>query len=104
MGENLAVPGRLSVRTPMQWTGDDHVLAHQCVWDGSCVVAVHNLSAEPRPVTVPLPEAGDVDRVVDLYAEAEPVGPLERPRLDVKLEGHGYRSYRLQRRRTNTAP
>jgi trehalose synthase len=172
MGENLDIPGRLSVRTPMQWTdernggfsparpsqlarpvvqgeygplavnvahqrrdpesllnwmermirrrrecpefgwgaaalletGDNSVLAHQCEWNASRVVAVHNLSAEPRQVTVNLSDCGGIDRVVDLLATAEPVRPLEAPRLELKLEGFGYRWYRLQRQGTNTAP
>ena len=172
MGENLDVPGRLSVRTPMQWTGernggfscapparlprpvtqgrygplalnaadqrrdpdsllnwmeriirrrrecpefgwgtatvldvaDNSVLAHQCEWDASRVIALHNLSAEPREVMVDLADVADIDRVVDLLATAEPVRRLETSRLEVKLEGHGYRWYRLQRRGTNTAP
>ncbi len=36
------------------------VLAHACTWEGSTVVAVHNLAAEPVAVdlTVPLPDDG----------------------------------------------
>jgi trehalose synthase len=172
MGENLDVPGRLSVRTPMQWAdernagfstarpgrlprpvvdgrygpmavnvtaqrrdpdsllnwmerlirrrrecpefgwgtatlvdvADDSVLVHQCEWEDSRVLAVHNLNAEPREVTVDLGDTGDTDRVVDLLATAEPVRRLETARLELKLEGYGYRWYRLQRRGTNTTP
>jgi trehalose synthase len=172
MGENLAVPGRLSVRTPMQWAdernagfstarpsqlprpvvegqygpmavnvaaqrrdpdsllnwmerlirrrrespefgwgemtvldaSDNAVLAHRCEWEGTWVVAVHNLSAEPRTVKVDVGDAPDVDRLVDLLATAEPVHRFETPTLELKLEGYGYRWYRLQRRGTNTTP
>jgi trehalose synthase len=175
MGENLAVDGRLSVRTPMQWAdernagfstarpsslprpvvdgqygpmavnaaaqrrdpdsllnwmerlirrrrecpefgwgtmtvleaSDDAVLAHQCEWDGNRVVAVHNLGAEPRAVKIQLgPGRGDraEDRLVDLLATTDPVHPLDRESLELKLEGYGYRWFRLQRAGTNTTP
>ena len=171
MGENLAIPGRLSVRTPMQWadernggfstatpgrlsrpvvegrfgpmavnatgqrrdpdsllnwmerlirrrrecpefgwgattvldTGDNCVLAHQCEWEGSRVLALHNLSPEPREVKLPIDGAGDGDRLVDLLARTDPL-PLEGPALELKLEGHGYRWYRLQLAGTTTTP
>lgn len=91
-------------KTTLLDTAGRAVLVHQCAWDGSRVVAVHNLSAEPREVVVRLPGVGDVDRVVDLLATAEPVRRLEAARLELKLEGYGYRWYRLQREGTNTAP
>jgi trehalose synthase len=175
MGENLAVDGRLSVRTPMQWadernagfstarasalprpvvegqygpmavnaaaqrrdpdsllnwmerlirrrrecpefgwgaptvldTSDDAVLAHQCEWDGNRALAVHNLGAEPRSARIQLGgEAGDgeEDRIVDLLATTDPVHHLDRATLDLKLEGYGYRWFRLQRTGENTTP
>jgi trehalose synthase len=173
MGENLAVPGRLSVRTPMQWTDernggfssarpsrlprpvvegrfgplacnvadqrrdpdsllnwvervlrrrretpeigwgsmtlldsgkDQAVLAHRCDWDESSVVAVHNFSAEPRQAAIALGDTQDVDRVIDLLDEGRPVRALDEPVLDVKLDGFGYRWFRLQRKATQTAP
>ena len=175
MGENLAVDGRLSVRTPMQWadernagfstarpgalprpvvegqfgpmavnaaaqrrdpdsllnwmerlirrrrecpefgwgtptvldTSDDAVLAHQCEWDGNRALAVHNLGAEPRSVKIRLGRGpGDVeeDRLVDLLTTTDPVHRLERGALELKLEGYGYRWFRLQRAGTNTTP
>jgi trehalose synthase len=172
MGENLAVPGRLSVRTPMQWAdernggfstaapsrltrpivegrfgpmavnatdqrrdpdsllnwmerlirrrrecpefgwgkatvldaGDNSVLMHQCEWEGSRVFAVHNLSAEPREVKLPITGAGEGDRLVNLLARTEPVLPLDGPAADLKLEGHAYRWYRLHREGSTTTP
>ena len=172
MGENLDIPGRLSVRTPMQWTSernggfsgarpsqltrpvvageygplainvadqrrdpdsllnwmerlmrrrretpefgwgrttvldlaDNAVLAHRCDWDGSVVVAFHNLSREPREVTVHLRDIAGVDRVIDLLDETGPIRALERSRLRLKLDGYGYRWLRLQREGTRTAP
>lgn len=162
MGENLAVPGRLAVRTPMQWSagknggfstaapsrlrtpiveggfGPEHVnvsaqrrdpdsllsfmtllvrryrecpelgwgafavleqphtqvLAHSVTWDDACLMALHNLSADP--VTVPLvlaePEPGT--RLVDLLcAGAHDVG--EDGSVEVLLPAYGFRWLRV---------
>ncbi len=146
MVENMAIEGRLSSRSPMQWSDhahagfstapegarlcrplpDDHsanvaeqrrdphsllnwierlirqrkecpefgwgrlellhaegsVLVHRCVWDGSAVVAAHNLG--DKRATVPLP--GDCARLTDLLGtdDAEPGGELT-------LEPYGFR-------------
>ncbi|MGH9278875.1 MAG: alpha-amylase family protein [Acidimicrobiales bacterium] len=172
MGENLDVPGRMSVRTPMQWTdernagfspappsrlprpvtegrfgplavnvadqrrhpgsllnwfervirrrretpefgwgtatlldagGDNAVLAHRCDWDASSVVAVHNLSSEPRHARIDLGDTENVDRVVDLLDGAAPQ-PLARSVLETKLDGYGYQWLRLQRHGSRTVP
>jgi trehalose synthase len=163
MGENLAVEGRLSVRTPMQWSdgrsagfsdappsrlrrplpdgrfgplavnvadqerdpdsflnwmarlarrrretptfgwgdwslidpGDPAVLAHRCDWEGTSVLAVHNLSAEPRQVTLDV--AVDANgRVVDLLDRDGSWSPLDGRGLALKLGGYGYRWLQLQ--------
>jgi trehalose synthase len=164
MGENLDIEGRLSVRTPMQWTdgrnagfsdadpsrlrrpipdgpygpeginvteqtrdegsllnwmsrlarrrretpefgwgrctlvdsGDHAVLAHRCDWAGRAVLAIHNLSAEPREVELRL----EVDRddeltVLDLLDLAGPRNKVDGDRLAVEIEGYGYRWLRL---------
>ena len=166
MGENLDIDGRLSVRTPMQWTdgrnagfsdappsrlrrpipegrfgplavnaadqerdpdsllnwtmrlarrrretpefgwgdwslidtGDHAVLAHRCTWEGSTVVAVHNLSAEPRELELPLRDGGADDELTvrDLLDQDGPLQPLDGRRLAMKLEGYGYRWLRLK--------
>ena len=88
---------------------DDAVLAHQCQWEGNRVLAVHNLGAEPRAVKVRLGRSdggggGEEDRIVDLLATTDPVQPLDGPTLELKLEGYGYRWFRLQRSGTNTTP
>jgi len=164
MGENLDVPGRLAVRTPMQWSdhknggfstaaksklpaavveggyGPQHVsvsaqrrdpdsllsfmtlltqryrecpelgwgqfavldqphpqvLAHSVTWDEACLVAVHNLSAEP--VTVPLTLEGlDADtRLVDLLCDGtHEVGPGGA--VEVPLPAYGFRWLRVVR-------
>jgi maltose alpha-D-glucosyltransferase/alpha-amylase len=137
MGENLAVEGRMAVRTPMQWSaernggfsivddvarlrrpltegrfGPEHVnvaaerrdpgsllnwferlirrrrecpelgfgtlellesgapsvLAHRCDWDGSTIVAVHELAGREAEVTV---SVRDGEALVDLFADDE---------------------------------
>jgi trehalose synthase len=165
MGENLDIDGRLSVRTPMQWThgrnagfsearpsrlrrpipegrfgplavnvadqerdpdslltwmvrlarrrretpefgwgdwslldaGDDAVLAHRCDWEGRTVVAIHNLSAEPRALELPLgePQSDDDLRVLDLLERDGSLHAVDGGRLVVTLEGYGYRWLRL---------
>jgi maltose alpha-D-glucosyltransferase/alpha-amylase len=172
MAENLDVPGRLSVRTPMQWTdernagfspaptsrlprpvgegrfgpmavnvaeqrrdpnsllnwfervirrrretpefgwgavtlldtgGDNAVLAHRCDWDGSTVVAVHNLSAEPRHAKIHLAGVEGFDRLTDLLSDTAP-RRLAEPVLELKLEGYGFHWFRLQREGSRTVP
>ncbi|MEA2246883.1 MAG: hypothetical protein QOH46_1412 [Solirubrobacteraceae bacterium] len=137
MGENLAIEGRLSVRTPMQWsaepnagfstvedpsklrrrlptgpfgpervnvaaqrrdpgsllnwferlirrrrecpelgfgtleildTGARSVLAHRCDWDGSTIVAVHELAGQEAEVKLAVK---DGEALVDLFGDAE---------------------------------
>jgi maltose alpha-D-glucosyltransferase/alpha-amylase len=172
MGENLDVPGRLSVRTPMQWADernagfsaarpsrlprpvaegrygpmavnvtdqrrdpdsllnwmerlirrrrecpefgwgeptvldvtDDAVLAHQCEWDGSRVVAIHNFSDQPREITVKLGKVSEFDRLVDLLVSGDPEPCPQSGNLQVKLESFGHRWYRLHRRDSYTTP
>jgi hypothetical protein len=52
------------------------------------------------------PEADDggEDRIVDLLATTDPVHRLDGSTLELKLEGYGYRWFRLQRSGTNTTP
>lgn len=166
MGENLDIDGRLSVRTPMQWTdgrnagfsaaqparlrrpipegrfgplavnvadqerdpdsllnwmmrlarrrretpefgwgdwslvdtGDDAVLAHRCDWEDGTVLAVHNLSAEPRELELPVGDGADDDDVTvrDLLDLDGSLQPVDRGHLAIKLEGYGYRWLRLR--------
>jgi trehalose synthase len=170
MGENLDVDGRLSVRTPMQWSdernggfstarpsqlhrpvvegrfgpmavnvadqrrdpgsllnwmermirrrretpelgwgayevvdaGDRAVLAHVATWEGGHVLLLHNVSAEPREVRVPV--GGDVEHAVDLIDGGRAVHDVDGGTLEVKLEGYGYRWLRLQAAGQQTPP
>jgi maltose alpha-D-glucosyltransferase/alpha-amylase len=149
MVENLDITGRLSSRTPMQWSGDTHAgfssapdgarlsrplpenrtanvadqrrdphsllnwmerlirqrkecpefgwgqlevlhakksaLVHRCAWDGTAVVAVHNLG--DAPVTVPLPE--DCTRLSDLLGTND-----AKPGEKITVEPYGFHWFR----------
>jgi maltose alpha-D-glucosyltransferase / alpha-amylase len=162
MGDDLALPGRLAVRTPMQWsaeanggfsaapaealvrpvvrdgefgyprvnvdaqrrdprsllnfflrlirtrkecpelgqgelrvldTGDEAVFAHRCEWRGGIALAVHNLSAEPRTVSLPLPDA-DLAHLVDLLGDRS-YDRVEAALPEFRMEGYGYRWMRV---------
>jgi trehalose synthase len=173
MGENLDIEGRLSVRSPMQWSDERHggfstapegadlcrpvtadprfapaevnvagqrrdadsqlnwmerlirrrrecpelgwgtftlietaepaVLAHRCDWDGSAVVAVHNLSSAAVRTEVAIEDAEDCEALVDLFHAAD-----ERPgadgRLALELEPYGHRWFRVRRAGQRVAP
>ena len=171
MGENLAAPDRLAVRTPMQWsdeagagfspadpstfptpvtegeygplavnvtqqrrdagsllnwferlvrrrretpelglgawsviaTPEPAVLAHRCDWDGSTVVAVHNFSAEPCRLDVPLDGVDDAVGAVELL-DGVPETELDEPVLHLELAGYGYRWFRVRREGQRRTP
>jgi maltose alpha-D-glucosyltransferase/alpha-amylase len=171
MGENLAAPDRLAVRTPMQWsdeagagfspadpstfptpvtegeygplavnvtqqrrdagsllnwferlvrrrretpelglgawsviaTPEPAVLAHRCDWDGSTVVAVHNFSAEPCRLDVPLDGLDDAVGAVELL-DGVPETELDEPVLHLELGGYGYRWFRVRREGQRRTP
>ena len=160
MRESLEIPGRMSVRSPMQWSSERHrgfttadkpgrppapgeaevaaqrrdpdslltwmellirrrrecpelgwgeltvldardqaVLAHQCEWDGSTILAVHSFDAEPREVRL---DVGEADAVIDL------LGPDELESRDgrviVELGRYGHRWFRVRRPGQRVAP
>jgi trehalose synthase len=70
------------------------VLAHRCRWEGSTVVAVHNLSAEPVTTRLQLAaeDLGDERpaRLGDLFAHEE-VEVSARGLVDLTLEAYGHR-------------
>jgi glycosidase len=171
MGENLDVPDRLSVRTPMQWsdelgagfsTADPDafprpvtggvfgplavnvaaqrrdagsllnwferlirrrretpelglgswsvipndrrtVLAHRCDWNGSTVVAVHNVGAEPCRLDLPLEGIEDAVGADDLLDGAGEQA-LDGAVLHLTLDGFGYRWLRIRRRGQRLTP
>jgi glycosidase len=164
MGENLAIEGRLAVRSPMQWSSGPHggfstaadaadlcrpvadadgfgpeavnvtdqrreddslltwferlirrrkecpelgwgtfrqlrtpdaaVFAHRCDWDGSAVLALHNLSGRAVSTHVTVEDHARLAGVVDLFRPADP-GLAPDGRLEVELEPYGFRWLRL---------
>lgn len=158
MGENLAIDGRLAVRSPMQWSdgpnagfsqaadpgallrpvtagafGPEHVnatalrrdpgsllnwferlirrrrespeigfgtltlletdapsvLAHRCDWEGSTIVAVHELAGEAAEVRLAV---DDGEALVDLFADVEHALPAT-----LALEGFAAHWFRVRR-------
>ena len=166
MGENLAIEGRLAVRSPMQWsaaanggfsaaevpgdlcrpvvdaegfapdavnvtdqrredgslltwferlirrrkecpelgwgtftqleTAEAAVFAHRCDWDGSGVLALHNLSGRAVTTAVTVEDHADLAGIVDLFRREAPE-PGPDGRLEVELEPYGFRWLRLLR-------
>ena len=172
MGENLEIEGRLSVRSPMQWSDernagfstaavpealcrpivDDErfgpsavnvarqrredgsllnwferlirrrrecpeigfgalkilevdapsVLTHRCDWEGSTVVAVHELGGKAATVTVAIERPDDAEALVDLYSDE--VHQLDGGRAKLKLEAHGFKWLRVRRQGRRLPP
>jgi glycosidase len=70
------------------------VLAHLCSWDDGALVAVHNLSAEPRTVPLTLEDCDSSHRLVDLLVTGST--PLtDKGQAEIALEGYGYRWLRV---------
>jgi maltose alpha-D-glucosyltransferase/alpha-amylase len=57
------------------------VLMHRCVWDGTSVVAVHNLADREAKVSLP-----DCERLVDLLGTEDPT-----PGSELTVEPYGFR-------------
>jgi maltose alpha-D-glucosyltransferase/alpha-amylase len=79
--------------------GDRAVFAHRADWEGSTVVAVHNLAGRPAEAVLDLGEEGVL---VDLFGTAEP--ELEDGRVALALEPYDGRWYRLRRPGRRVAP
>jgi trehalose synthase len=70
------------------------VLAHRLTWDGSSMVALHNLGPEPVTVPLVLSGCGEDTRLVDLLREGCEATD-GRGAVDVALDGYGYRWLRV---------
>jgi hypothetical protein len=67
-------------------TPDPALLAHRCDWEGSTVVAVHNLGETPATATLELGD--DVTGVDDLLGSRTLT--IDDGRLDVELGRYGH--------------
>jgi trehalose synthase len=172
MGENLDIDGRMSVRSPMQWsdgrnggfsdappsrlrrpvvdgrfgplavnvaaqrrdpdsllswmervmrrrretptfgwgtwevldTDATSVLAHRVQWEDDAVVAVHNLGSVPCVVTIDLGPLPDEPELQDLLDDGEATHELDGAGFELKLEGYGYRWFRIRSSERRAAP
>jgi maltose alpha-D-glucosyltransferase/alpha-amylase len=85
-------------------SGDHSVLAHRTDWENTTVVLIHNLASEPRSVRVDVgPPAGD-NEVVDLLDQGRAVTAMDEGRLELKLEGYGFRWFRIEEVGGRTTP
>ncbi len=75
-------------------TADPALFAHRVEWEGSAVIAIHNLA--DRPATADLDLGPGATGVHDLLADAE--APARRGRLPMSLEAYGGRWLRVRRR------
>lgn len=74
-------------------TEDPVVFAHSCQWQDRTILAVHNLSAEPRDIKLDLRDYQN-QHILDLLGNRQAM-PIEDNSHHVELEGYGYRWLRL---------
>lgn len=73
------------------------VLAHQCSWEDSSIVAVHNLSAEPVTTRLDLGALGHrAVRLEDVFAQSA-IEPGPGGSVDLALDGYDHRWLRVRR-------
>ena len=71
------------------------MLVHECRWDGSSVIAAHNLGPDGTTVRFRLDEAEPGSRLVDISADEDrEVGP--KGEVELVLDGYGFRWMRVQ--------
>ena len=73
-------------------TGNHSVFAQRYEWRQGVVIAVHNLSSAACTVSLELED--DVERLIDLLGD-KPYESLDGDSHQVKLEGYGYRWFRV---------
>ena len=172
MGENLEIDGRMSVRTPMQWSDEENagfskarpsrlrrpvvegrfgplavnvaaqrrdpdsllswmerlirrrretpelgwgtwdvlktnmstVFAHRCDWEGRIVVAAHNLGEQPCVVRLELGGVPKDGRLDDLLDHRGATSLADDGSLELKMDGYGFRWFRITRGEQHTPP
>jgi maltose alpha-D-glucosyltransferase/alpha-amylase len=71
-------------------TAAPQLFAHRCEWQGSRVVAAHNLSPRKASATLDLGMAKGERIAIDDLLEGREHSPNPDGTLDVELEGYGY--------------
>ena len=74
-------------------TQDPAVFAHSCQWRDGTVIAVHNLSDEPRTIALDLSDL-QISRLIDVLGDCQ-YEPVARNTHHIKLEKYGYRWLRV---------
>ena len=82
----------------------DAVFAHRVDWEGSTILVVHNLGAEPVTVRLSLDDGEDVVGYDDLLHGGEVAGAEGSSDLDLDLDRYGYRWLRVLRRGGRRTP
>ena len=72
------------------------VLAHRCAWEGSSIVAVHNLGPEPAKLPLRVPGEQEGTELLDLLGQDTCVLD-EESTVEIALEGYGFRWLQVQR-------
>jgi trehalose synthase len=72
------------------------VLAHRCTWDDGSLIAIHNLSAEPRTIPLTLDDCDDTVQLADQLCDGV-LAVGSDGSCEVELEGYGYRWLRIVR-------
>lgn len=71
---------------------EDRIIAHRCDWEGSTVLALHNLSSKPCTATL---DEDDLEGLEDVFSDGDYDAP-DRSTRKVDLEGYGYRWFRIR--------
>jgi hypothetical protein len=85
-------------------SGDHGVFAHRKDWEGTTVVLVHNLASEPRSVRIDVDTPPGHNQVVDLLDQGRAVTAMDEGCLELKLEGYGFRWFRVEEGGGRTTP
>ena len=78
------------------------VFAHRCDWEGSTVLAVHNLAGKPVRLRLPIDDLPDAVAVDDLLLGG--TVDVRRGGVTLELEPYGYRWFRVVRAGRRTTP
>jgi maltose alpha-D-glucosyltransferase / alpha-amylase len=80
------------------------VLAHRCDWEGRAIVAAHNLGDQPCVVRVRLGDVVVGARLDDLLDERGALTEIKGESLELKMDGYGFRWFRMLSPDQHTPP